>query len=180
MCCFLFHGVNASNYPAVVNYLKPFRDQLEKRATSESHEWYELQQPQMGIYPFYSLPKIVYPDIAKESRFAFDVEGTYFGNSAYMLASDDFYLLGVLNSSTIWWLVKQQFACLGDPNHGGRFRFFSQSVETIPIPNPPAALRAQIAAQAQACLDVPRASHPARLPALEAQLNALVYFRPTG
>jgi hypothetical protein len=70
--------------------------------------------------------------------------------------------------------AKQTFSVLGDPNAGGRFRFIRQSVETIPIPNPSPALRAQIAALAQQCLDA-AASAPARLPALEAQLNALVY-----
>ena len=43
-----------------------------------------------------------------------------------------------------------------------------------PRPAPPPALRAQIAALAQQCLDA-AASHPAKLPALEARLNALVY-----
>jgi len=42
------------------------------------------------------------------------------------------------------------------------------------IPTPPADLRERIAAAARACLDAAK-DHPDRLPALEAEPNALVY-----
>ena len=46
--------------------------------------------------------------------------------------------------------------------------------QRFPIPNPPADLRERIAAVAQRCLDAAQ-DNPDRLPALEAELNALVY-----
>jgi len=164
-------GVDIQRYPAVFAHLSQWQTALEKRFDQGSH-WWELRA--CAYYDAFEMPKILYPDIAMISRFTFDTESTYFGNTVYMIALDDQYLLGVLNSSTIWWLVRQQFACLGDPNNGGRFRFFTQSVETLPIPTPPADLRDRIAAAARACLDAAK-DHSDRLPALEAELNALVY-----
>jgi hypothetical protein len=178
---FTRRGTDIDLYPAIRTHLEQWREDLtpkvsgneEKGRKPGRYKWFEIQDD-IAYFPSFEVPKIIYPDIAMESRFAFDTAGTFFGNTAYMLVVDDKYLLGVLNSSLVWFYVKQQFACLGDPNNGGRFRFFSQSVETIPIPNPPAPLRAQIAAVAQQCLDA-AASHPGKLPALEAHLNALVY-----
>ena len=79
-------------------------------------------------------------------------------------------MLGVLNSHAIQWYADLNFNRV----QGGYIEWIPANVGNLPIPNPPAALRAQIAAVAQQCLDA-AASHPARLPALEARLNALVY-----
>src|SRR5438445_4921211 len=147
----MYHGIDPKRHAIILDYLRPFKVKLLQRATKQ--EWYELQQPQMAFAPAYDGPKILFPDIAKEPRFAFDDEGHYFGNTAYMLQSDDLYLLGVLNSSTIWQWVQANFQCLGDPRHGGRFRFFTQSVEILPIPDAPSGDRAGIAGLVEGCLD---------------------------
>lgn len=55
------HGIDISRYPAVVRHLRPYRPQLEGRATQQ--EWYELQQPQEAYVPFLEGAKIVYPEI---------------------------------------------------------------------------------------------------------------------
>ncbi|MCX5840220.1 MAG: hypothetical protein NTY16_01940, partial [Deltaproteobacteria bacterium] len=49
-------------------------------------------------YDAFERPKIIYPDIAKESRFSFDEEGFYSANTTYIIPSADKYLLGILNS----------------------------------------------------------------------------------
>jgi len=53
--------VNIDDYPAIKNWLLPFRNRLEKRATKQ--EWYELQQAQQAYAPMFEMPKIFYPDI---------------------------------------------------------------------------------------------------------------------
>ena len=53
------HGIDMKAYPAVFEHLRPFRDQLEQRATEQ--EWYELQQPQFAYVSYFEQPKIVFP-----------------------------------------------------------------------------------------------------------------------
>jgi len=166
---FAHHGIDISRYPTLEEFLRPFKNKLENRATS-NHEWYELQQPQMGIFARFSEPKIIYPDIAVSTRFALDLEGHYFANTAYAIPSDDKYLLGILNSQVVLFFYSQ----IASQIRGGYYRFYTQYVEQIPIPNAPDDLRQQIASLAQQCLNAAK-DNPDRLPALEAELNQLVY-----
>lgn len=141
------HGVDISQYPAVLEYLQPFRQQLERRATKQP--WYELQQPQERYITAFESPKIVMPDIAKGLRFAFDPKPTYLGNTAYFIPSSDLYLLGVLNSKC----VEIFYSTISSQIRGGYFRFFRQYVEQIPIPEAPPKDREAITMLVQRCLD---------------------------
>jgi hypothetical protein len=98
-------------------------------------------------------PKIVFPDIAKNPRFAFDTTGAYLSNTGYSVLVDDLYLLGVLNFSFTWEFARATFPCLGDPERGGRFRFIYGPVSKIPIPNAPAAEREAISGLVEECLE---------------------------
>ena len=57
---YCFHGVEIGRFPAVEEHLRPFRRQLERRATKQ--KWYELQQPSVALVPVFAAPKIVYPE----------------------------------------------------------------------------------------------------------------------
>jgi hypothetical protein len=117
-------GLIQANLAGVIEHLQPYRQKLESRANKQ--EWYELQQPQMRYTVALNQPKIVFPDIAKESRFTFDTTGAYVNNTVYFIPTDDLYLLGILNSSIIWEYCKERLTVLGDANKGGRLRFFRQ------------------------------------------------------
>jgi hypothetical protein len=70
-------------YPGIYNHLFGFKDALLKRNAAETgirYEWYALQRFASDYYHYLEVPKIVYPVIAKESRFAADFEGRYFLN----------------------------------------------------------------------------------------------------
>ena len=148
---YLPHGIDPKRIPAVIQHLRPFRARLEGRSTEQ--EWYELQQPQERYLSAFEKPKIVFPDIAKEPRFALDRCRTYLANTAYIIPVDDLYLLGVLNSAPVWHFAKHTFSCLGDPGKGGRLRFIYQSVEKIPIPDASDADKQAISTLVQKCLD---------------------------
>jgi len=157
-------GVKIQEYPAIFNHLKKWQANLEKRCDKGNH-WWELRS--CNYYEKFEQPKIIFPDITKESRFTFDTDGFYSGNTAYIIPVADLYLLGVLNSKTIWEYAQHTFSCLGDPLKGGRFRFIYQSVSRIPIPDAPSFERQAISALVQKCLDVKgqNVSH------LEAEIN---------
>src|SRR6185312_16142072 len=59
---YMYHGVDIKRYPGVERHLRPFKSELENRATRQ--EWYELQQPQMKFTEYLKNPKIIFPDIA--------------------------------------------------------------------------------------------------------------------
>src|SRR5690606_31674562 len=50
--------INIDDYPAIRDWLLPFKDKLEKRATKQ--EWFELQQAQEAYAPHFQPPKIAY------------------------------------------------------------------------------------------------------------------------
>ncbi|MGH9833150.1 MAG: Eco57I restriction-modification methylase domain-containing protein, partial [Blastocatellia bacterium] len=140
---YLPHGSDIRRYPAIRRHLEPFRSKLENRATQQ--EWYELQQPQAAYVPFFNSPKIIFPDIAKEIRFSMDIKGFYSSNTTYFIPLADWYLLGVLNSSS----VDGYFRKVSAEIRGGYLRFFGQYLENVPIPDAPTSDRELIAKLAQ-------------------------------
>jgi len=143
-------------YPSIFNHISKFKDQLSKRNTAETgirYEWYALQRFASDYFSEFEKPKIVYPDIAKESRMAYDSDGLYLTNTAYLIPTKDIYLLCVLNSKLIFTYYKRIAAVLGDSEKGGRIRWFSQDVIRLPIRRisftTPAPERARLGAQMQ-------------------------------
>ncbi|RKY65628.1 MAG: hypothetical protein DRQ02_09965 [Candidatus Latescibacterota bacterium] len=166
---FTYHGVDIDCYPAIRAYLEPFRERLERRATSAHHAWYELQQPQMGIYPEFEVPKIIYPDIAKRCEFAYDDQGRYGGNTIYFIPSDDLTLLGILNSQVVEFFYRQISSMIQQDY----LRFFTQYLSQIPVPAVTPAQRTAIEALVRKLLDA-KGQGP-QVAEWERELNAVVY-----
>jgi hypothetical protein len=153
---YAFHGLEIGKYPSVERYLRGFRSfvnekgnrvGLDHRATEQ--EWYELQQPQMAYRDWFDRPKILYPEIGLEARFAMDEVGLLVNNKAFFLPSADWFILAVLNSSSVWGWINQTLS----PLRGGYWEFRAQYLETLPIPNATPADRelvGDLAKQAQA------------------------------
>ena len=126
---FTNRGVDIERYPAILEHLRWFRTGLEDRATADVHPWYELQQPQEGIYHEFAVPKIIWPDIAREVRFAHDITGSYLGNTAYAMPTNTTWLLPVLNSDLVEFLLCQ----ITNSLRGGFLRLIHQYVTQVPI-----------------------------------------------
>jgi hypothetical protein len=127
---YTYHGVPIDRYPAVRDYLIPFRKRLEQRATQQA--WYELQQPQLNFASGYGNPKIIFPDIATAPRFALDVGGHFGSNTTYCIPRADQYLLGVLNSRLLHFCLTNICAALEGPGDS-YLRFFGQYLSVLPI-----------------------------------------------
>ncbi|NVM57812.1 MAG: Eco57I restriction-modification methylase domain-containing protein, partial [Desulfobacterales bacterium] len=101
---FARRGVDIERYPAIKRYLQRFRARLEPRPSGHTgswpgrkpgnYQWYEIQDT-TEYWSLFEQPKIVYPDIAKEARFAFDSTGSYPVNTAYIIPRKDSYLLAL-------------------------------------------------------------------------------------
>jgi len=127
---YIHRGVRIADYPAVENHLKPFKEQLKKRATKQ--EWYELQQSQFAYMKYFESPKIVFPDIATAPRFVLDECGYYGSNTIYFIPRHDLYLLGLLNSKLAQFYFQKVCAGL-EGKKETYLRFFGQYLEGFPV-----------------------------------------------
>jgi hypothetical protein len=148
--------VDIEDFPAIKNHLLKFREKLEKRATKQG--WFELQQAQYAYKKSFDQPKILYPDIAQESKFSLDEKGRYLANTIYFLPTDDPFLLALLNSNVIWFYWRG----ISNAIRGGFFRLFTQYVETTPIPDATDAQKAAIADLARRCQETAEARYAAQ------------------
>lgn len=125
-------GVDIDRYPAIFNHLKQFRVKAKNR-TDQGNQWWELRH--CAYYGIFTEPKIHYPEIAKESRFVLDSSGLFPNKTVFSIPLGDWFLLAVLNSSTIWKYLKSICSVLGDENASGRLTLQTIYLETLPIPN---------------------------------------------
>lgn len=139
-------GINMKRYPAVFEHLKAWQPELEKRYDKGKH-WWELRA--CDYYDTFDRPKVIFPDIAKNLRFALDTAQTYSNNTTYFTPVNDLYLLGLLNSSAI----EDFYIELSAQVRGGYLRFFTQYVEQLPIPDAPSEERDAIAVLVEKCLE---------------------------
>jgi len=140
---FARQGIQIDDYPAIESHLAKFKNKLVPKPKdwrgakwqgrkSGKYKWYEIQD-KIDYYKELEKPKIVFPDIAKDSRFAHDNMGFYLANTAYLIPIDDKFLLGILNSRLIFAYFRRTASVLGDADRGGRMRGIRQDVINIPI-----------------------------------------------
>ncbi|WP_395092213.1 Eco57I restriction-modification methylase domain-containing protein [Armatimonas sp.] len=160
-------GVDISRYPAVFKHLSQWESELKIRR-DQGNYWWELRA--CAYYNTFDHPKIMYPVIGKEPRFTIDNISSYTNDKTFLIGSDSLFLLGVLNSSTVWGYLKSICSVLGDEEKGGRLELRSIYVSKIPIPNATDDEKAAISALVQACLD----KRGQGVEAEEAEINARV------
>jgi hypothetical protein len=165
---FTNHGVDIKRYPEIIEYLRPFKAKLEQRATSNKHKWYELQQPQTGIYQYFEEDKITWGNLATEPKFAFDETSSYVSAPANIIPTKDLFLLAVLNSPLCKWLISLQAAVRA----GGFLEYKPMYVETIPIVQAGDKLKAPIIKLVETILAAPDSPDVTRL---EGEINKLLF-----
>ncbi len=166
---FANRGVDIRHYSAIEDHLRWFRSDLEKRATAHLHPWYELQQPQEGIFQEFSRPKIMWPDIARELRFAYDRTGSYMGNTAYSIPTNKMWLLSVLNSSLVEFILCQ----ITNSLRGGFMRLFYQYIAQVPIVAPRSEEQLELEALTNDILDPVNSSD--QMEAIEREIDSIVF-----
>jgi len=114
-------------YPAVAEWLEPFTAKGRKRY-DKGEFWWELRA--CDYYDEFEKPKIYYPDISLIPSFILDTNNFYAANTAYFIPKGELPLLGVLNSKVVAFFLKISSNAI----RGGYIRYFTQTVETIPLP----------------------------------------------
>jgi hypothetical protein len=119
-----------NNYPPVAAHLSPHSEKAKSRFDKGEY-WWELRA--CDYYEEFEKPKIMYPVIAKESRFAFDENRRYSNDKTFFIRTDDKYLLGILNSKLTWGYLKRLCSVLGDPDKKGRLELRTVFLNKLPI-----------------------------------------------
>lgn len=134
--------VEIDDYPAIRDWLLPFKADLEARATKQ--EWFELQQAQEAYAPHFAAPKISYPHFSQGRKFSFEPQGYFSNDKTYLIPSDDKALLGLLNSTLIWGVLRG--ICTAMRGGEWRLELRVQYLEQVPIPVWNDSARADLAA----------------------------------
>ncbi len=143
--------VDIDKYPAIRDWLAPFRKELENRATKQ--EWFELQHAQLAYQLRFVEKKIVYLDIANTSPFCIDESGAFIDCTAFMVEAIDAWLCAYLNSKAVWfqWLGQTPIAS------GGYIRLKAQYVTLTAIPEVNSESAKRLAALGAACTNAAKA-----------------------
>ncbi|MDS0280236.1 Eco57I restriction-modification methylase domain-containing protein [Halomicroarcula sp. S1AR25-4] len=129
---YTYHGVNIDKYPAIEEYLRQYKEELEGRATEQA--WYELQQPQEEYVEYFDGPKILYPEIAPEMRFAYDEGPLYPNNKCFFLPTERLSLMALLNSTLSAFYLRQILAKLeGVSGDDVYYEFRRQYMKRLPV-----------------------------------------------
>lgn len=121
--------INIEDYPALRDYLVPFRERLEKRATKQ--EWWELQQAQANYEPAFLDAKVIYPHFNDRPNFSFEPRKYYSNDKSYVIPVSSPALAGFLNSNVAWF----QLCGLAPAVRGGYREARVQYVGALSIPS---------------------------------------------
>ena len=138
-------GIDIKHYPAVFKHLEKYKEQLQKRSDKGDH-WWELRP--CKYYKVLEQPKIVYQTFQVKPCFSYDIGGTYTNNSVWMIALNDLYLLGVLNSQPFWSEISRHCT----PIKNG-YQLIKTYLEKAIIPNASNSEKEAISQLVQKCLD---------------------------
>jgi len=117
---------------ALMKHLLKNKHVLERRSDLKGKIWYQLRD--CSYYDLFNKPKIVFPDISRENRFMMDKNGYFINDGAFFIPQEDYYLLGLLNSSLALRYFKIKCSSLGNSDTKGRLRFKKTYIEDFPIP----------------------------------------------
>jgi hypothetical protein len=129
---------------AVARWLQAFEPQARKRS-DQGEFWWELRA--CAYYDKFEVPKIFYPDLSQGSKFSFDRNDRYAGNTVYFIADIQPWTAALLNSSLVWFYLSG----ICDAMRGGewRLRLFTENMDRIPVPEVTQGIQEQLSDLAQ-------------------------------
>ncbi len=177
---FTRQGTDIERYPAIKAHLMQWHEKLEpeprgwvsppewlgrKRGT---YKWFEIQDS-VDYYPVFEQPKIVWPNLCLESKFSYAEDVMYVCAPANILAAANKSLLAILNSSLIWYVLRQIAIERGGTYIEAKPIYVSQ----LPIVEPTSADRARLEELVEALQAIGGQGSDAA--AMEREVDAIVY-----
>ena len=119
--------INVDRYKSIKRHLDKFYPELKKRQ-DKGITPYNLRN--CAYHEEFAKEKIVWSDISTSPTFTLLSSNFYINNTAYLVNSDNKYLLGVLNSDIVKYYMSLIATELGEKG----CRYFKQFVEKLPVP----------------------------------------------
>lgn len=175
---FTRRGIDIEKYHGVKTHLEAYKNRLmpgvKGGRKKGSYQWYEIQDS-VAYFNDFAKKKIIYPVIAKESRFAFSESVMYSNDKTFIIPTDELWMLSLLNSKLIWFYLKNICSVFGDPNDGGRLELRSIYVSTIPVRRPTLDFIQKMEILTRDILSAKKVAPSNDTTSLEALINAMVY-----
>ena len=119
----------ASAYPALHDHLRQYEPKLRVRQ-DRGRYWWELRA--CTYYNNFHPSKIVWPEFARSIRFSFDKTGSYMNNKCYFTPTEVVWLLAILNSELIEFLLCQ----IGNTPRGAFGQLYQHYMRQLPVVTP--------------------------------------------
>jgi hypothetical protein len=114
------------DYPAIANHLESYKTRAEKRYDQGDY-WWELRA--CDYYDKFENGKITWGNLSIKPSFYLDLEKNYINAPSVMIASEDRYLLAILNSKLSFFIVSN----IAASRQGGFYEYKPMYVSKIPI-----------------------------------------------
>lgn len=116
------------DYPAIASHLQPFAQAAHKRYDKGEY-WWELRT--CDYYGEFEKPKIIVPAIVQKASYCYDSQCHYSNDKTSIIASDDLYLLGILNSPIPDIILRS----IASTKQGGYYEYKPMYITQLPIPS---------------------------------------------
>ena len=161
--------IDIDDYPAIKSHLDRFYPKLEKRY-DKGRTPYNLVI--VLTTQSFSKEKLIWMDLTERGRFAYDVDGLFCLNTAFIMSGPSIkYLCALLNSNLITWFMRNTAMNSGM----GVTRWINASVESIPIPKITVAEQLSFIRLVDSILKVKASNPTADVSEQEAEIDRLVY-----
>ncbi|MBN1130695.1 MAG: N-6 DNA methylase [Chitinispirillaceae bacterium] len=115
-----------SKLPALAMHLGPYEKNAANRYDQGDY-WWELRACE--YYEEFQKPKIIVPAIIQSSTYSFDEGGLFSNDKTTIIGSDNLYLLGLLNSSTVDFVMHS----IASTKQGGYYEYKPMYLGQLPI-----------------------------------------------
>ncbi len=138
---FTRRGTDIEAYPGIKEHLEQYKERLMPKPKdwpkdkewsgrkSGPYKWFEIQDT-VGYFKEFEKPKIQYAHFSSENLFHKNTQGSFSNDKSYIVPTDDWALLGYLNSKAYWFMIKAMAPAV----RGGFYECRAQYMETLPIP----------------------------------------------
>jgi hypothetical protein len=134
-------------YPGLHAHLKPFEEALRKRQDKGRH-WWELRA--CAYWNEFDKPKLMYQEIQFHPWYALDRTSSLGNNKTFFVATDDLYLLALMNSPLMWWHNYRYLPHMKDE----ALTPVAFLIEKLPIVPPPESVREQVEQAARRLIEI--------------------------
>ncbi len=114
------------NYPGIAGHLEKFAEACQKRYDKGEH-WWELRA--CAYYDEFEKPKITIPALTRDAAYTHDQQKYYSNDKTAIIPTEDYYLLGLLNSKAVDFYMHSISAM----RQGGFYEYKPMYLAQLPI-----------------------------------------------